>query len=399
MPGQRVTRDAGRRPSPLGQLAGGAERLVVATGGEQQADPALAVELQVVGHRREGRRLLQVAIGRLQPALVLVAAAEQVEVVRVVPVHAGRDVLGQVVRLLDLVRPGESGDRVLHAAHAPQVVAVHVVRVRDPGSEAGVGRSVLQGQVDLVDGLVGMDEIVVGREVVGEDGEGLPVEGDRGGPAPLPASRGRGLLGVASQAPELGVGEVDGQRVVERLLVREVLVHAGQIVEGIELLRTKRDPTLLPRTGLGGAFLRLRLRIPRGGRILQAREGPREPDPAEGQVGIVAEGLVEGSRGLHPDVRMKIGEALVVERLGLLRRGGHGVVGVADARSKRHRTLQDLPGHPADRPAGRVGIVLGQGRGREQQRDQGLANPGGLLVAGEHGHRHQLLKREGASTS
>src|SRR5438093_3852231 len=60
---------------------------------------------------------------------------------------------------------------------------------------------------------------------------------------------------------------------------------------------------------------------------------------------------------------MKIGDALVVEGLGLLRAGGHGVVKRTDGLSQPHRPLKDLPRNPAHRRAGRMGIALG-GRNR-----------------------------------
>src|SRR5713101_3682419 len=60
---------------------------------------------------------------------------------------------------------------------------------------------------------------------------------------------------------------------------------------------------------------------------------------------------------------MKIGDTLVVEGLGLLRAGGHGVVKRTDGLPQPYRPPKDLARNPAHRSAGRVGVVLG-GRDR-----------------------------------
>ena len=72
---------------------------------------------------------------------------------------------------------------------------------------------------------------------------------------------------------------------------------------------------------------------------------------------------------------MKIGDALVVEGLGLRRAGGDGLVDDAGAAAQGHGALQDLAGHPADGSSARgMGIVLGQEMDRTTSQDQNDQN-------------------------
>ena len=110
-----------------------------------------------------------VGLRLLHLALVLVGGGQQVEVVDVVPVELGGDPLRRVVGPLQLVGPAEGGDGVVDAPHAAQVVAPHVVRVRDRGREARVGLAVLERGRDLADRLVGVGQVVVRGPVVGRE--------------------------------------------------------------------------------------------------------------------------------------------------------------------------------------------------------------------------------------
>ena len=219
-----------------------------------------------------------------------------------VPVDPGGNLLGGVVGLLDLVGLPELGNGLLDPAHPPQVVAVHVAGVGDVGREAGVGLSVTQGVVDAPDVLVGVNEIVVGGEVVGDDRQRLLVEGDRGRFSALSAARGPALLGVAPQQPQLGVVHVGGQRVVEGLLVGEMLLRVRRVLHRVELRPPQLDAPALARAGAGGESLRLVQSATGGDRVVQAGIDPAQPELHEGQPWVGPEGLVEGSGRLDPDV-------------------------------------------------------------------------------------------------
>jgi hypothetical protein len=71
---------------------------------------------------------------------------------------------------------------------------------------------------------------------------------------------------------------------------------------------------------------------------------------------------------------MKVREALVVEGLRLGRRGRHCLVRRADAVAQRHRALEHVAWHPADRGARGMRVVLGDRRGSAGQSEPGQWN-------------------------
>ena len=116
-----------------------------------------------------------------------------------VPVELGGDALGGVVGVLQRVGLAELHDRVLRASHPAQVVGPHVVGVGHARGEPRVDLAVGQRVVDAAEHLVGVDEVVVGGEVVGAHRERLLVEGYARtrrragrGPRPSPPRRCRG---------------------------------------------------------------------------------------------------------------------------------------------------------------------------------------------------------------
>ena len=108
---------------------------------------------------------------------MLVGGGEQVEVVLVVPVVLGGYALGGVVRVFQRIGLAELHDGILGASHAAQVVGPHVVGVGHARGEARVDLAVGQRVVDASEHLVGVDEVMVGGEVVGAHRECLLVEG------------------------------------------------------------------------------------------------------------------------------------------------------------------------------------------------------------------------------
>ena len=109
----------------------------------------LLVELEVVGGRRQRRGLAHHRLGLPHLPLVLVGRRQQVEVVHVVPVELGCDALRGVVGLLQLVGAPKGRDGLVDPADPAQVVAPHVVRVRDGRREPRERLAVLEGQRDL----------------------------------------------------------------------------------------------------------------------------------------------------------------------------------------------------------------------------------------------------------
>src|SRR6266571_1858773 len=81
---------------------------------------------------------------------------------------------------------------------------------------------------------------------------------------------------------------------------------------------------------------------------------------------------------------MKIRDALVVERLGVVGESRDGIVEGADVRPQAHRPLQHLARYPADLPARRVRVVLGE-RGRTGKAE----DEGGRRQGPPGGKRHR----------
>src|SRR5262249_48896847 len=82
------------------------------------------------------------------------------------PVVFARNLFGFVVRVLEIIGGLEALDGFFHAADAAEIVSVHVVGVRNVGSESFVGFSVDERLVDVADIFVGMDQIVMSSKVI-----------------------------------------------------------------------------------------------------------------------------------------------------------------------------------------------------------------------------------------
>ncbi len=296
----------------------------------------------------------------------------------VVPVELGRDALGGVVRLLERVGLQELRDRVARAAHAPQVVRPHVVRVRHARREPRVDLAVRERVVDAADHLVRVDQVVVRGQVLRAHRERALVERDRGRAAALAAPGGGRLLGVAAQQPELDVVHVLAERLVERLLVRGVARLAREVVERVELGAAQREAAPLARARRGGERLAELQLAPRGRLVLERGRDARQPEVGERELRVEPQRLAEGARGLDPDVGVEVRDALVVERLGLGRGGRDGIVHLASAAAgpaalaQRDGLVEQALRHPADGGAGGVRVVgcLGEGSRRRQARPE-----------------------------
>src|SRR4029453_1369304 len=135
----------------------------------------------------------------------------------------------------------------------------------DRRRETRVGRAMLESLVDAADGLVGMDEIMMGRGGIGHEPKDRVIERYRRRAAALTPTGGVGLLGVAAKEPELRVVEVRGERVVDGLLVAEKPARILDVVDGGELLLPDVDASAFTLGDAGGKRLRLLERLP--GRI------------------------------------------------------------------------------------------------------------------------------------
>jgi hypothetical protein len=357
-----MARRACRGPAAAGEGSGRRHRLVPPLPAEQEGRQHLLVELDAVDGRAQRGGVPHRGLREPHAALVLVRRRQQVEVVHVMPVQLRRDVLRRVVRALQVVGATEGGDRVVDAAHAAQVVAPHVVGMRNGRGQPRERLPVCERLGNAADRLVGVHEVVVGGAVVGRQGQRPLVERHGRGGAPLAAPGRGGLLRVPAQQPQLRVADVHGQRGIDRLLVLGVLGRVPHVVHRLQLLRPQRDATLLaparPRSQRFGPPQGLARRDG----VLQAGVDAREADPGHREVRIDAQRLPERPRRLDPDVAVQLVQSLVVEGLRLRRRRADGLVRVPCAGPPPDRPLQDLPRDPGAAGAGRMRVVLGGDR-------------------------------------
>src|SRR5215470_10688608 len=83
------------------------------------------------------------------------------------PVVFARNAFCFVVGVLEIICGLEAVDGFLHSANAAKIVSVHVVSMRNIGSEPLIGFSMDQRLIDLADILVRVDQIMVGGKIIG----------------------------------------------------------------------------------------------------------------------------------------------------------------------------------------------------------------------------------------
>ncbi len=256
-----------------------------------------------------------------------------------VPVELRRHFFGLVVGALDFVGFQETGDGFVDPADAAEVMAVHVMRVRNHGSQALVDLAVFQRLRHPVHGFVGMDQVMMRGEVHGLAQQHRGVEADRPDAAALPASGHGRFLGVSSQQPQLDVVGISGDRAIERGFVGLMFRRVAQICERVDLLGANRDAPLLPLVGMSGAgeVLGLLDGGERGRSVFQPRGDARESDVGHRDIGIEPQRLMERARSFQPNVGVQIGDTLVVKHLCLRRFRGDLLVDHADSRRRTHR--------------------------------------------------------------
>src|SRR5262245_24143875 len=97
---------------------------------------------------------------------ILIRCCEKIEIVLVVPVIFGRDLLSCVVCAFELIRLAELFKRLFYASRAPEVMSVHMLCMRNRGCQPGVPVAVLQRFFSSIHLLIRMSKVVVSREVI-----------------------------------------------------------------------------------------------------------------------------------------------------------------------------------------------------------------------------------------
>ena len=160
--------------------------------------------------------------------------------------------------------------------------------------------------------------------------------------ASLPAVGRVWRLRYAPQQQELDVFGIRGHGPVEGRTIRHQPRRVSPVRLGRHLERARFDVrAIVGRRGLADRLCAFDGRS-RQGRLVQLGEGHAQSHMGHRQRGVDPERLVERTRRFHPEIRMQVGQPLVVKGLGVLRRSGHGVVSAADPLAKGHRAIEDL---------------------------------------------------------
>ena len=195
---------------------GGSQRFLGASARAQEHRPLAFVELLPHQRRGDRERRFQQRLGLFHLADVLVRRRQQIEIVLVMPVVFYRDSLRLEVAGLERVRREKFNDRLVNPAHTTQIVAVHVVRMRDGGRHLCVGLTLGERVGDAAAVLVCMGQVVMRSEMIRRQREGLVIEPDRPRNAALTALCRIRRFGLPALQPELLVRGKRRQRVVER---------------------------------------------------------------------------------------------------------------------------------------------------------------------------------------
>src|SRR5712692_11777740 len=152
------------------------------------------------------------------------------------PVVASRDVFRFVVAALQGVGFSELGDSLIVPSENAQVVAVHMLGVRNGGAESGVNLTVFHGFPRVSDRLKSMHEIMLSGKIVRRDCQSRLIVGNGTHQPTLSTTCGRGLFGVSAQQPKLAVIRIFRQRRVNCCLIGLVLTAVEDVVYGLQLL-------------------------------------------------------------------------------------------------------------------------------------------------------------------
>ena len=251
-------------------------------------------------------------------------------------------------------------------------MAVDVLPMRYPRRHLRVDASLFERVRELPLILIAVRQKMMRGEVVRRDRQRPLIVSNGRSDAAAAVSEGRGLLGMSAKQQKLHIVGVRAESAVDLLAECQQLGDRVRIARGghgIELSFAYRDSSPLPVVGGRGERLGL-VHCRTCGAIIHGRIGVAQPEVGHGHFRIAAQGLVEGSCRLDPDIRMQVGDTLVVEPLRQRRGRRYLLVIDADALPQRYRPAQDFFGYPADSHVVRVLIGLSKDwAGNRQQKN------------------------------
>src|SRR5713226_9034147 len=114
------------------------------------------------------------------------------------PIIASRNFFRFIVAELQGVGFSELGDGVIVPSENTQVVAIHVLGMRNRGAESGVNLTVFHGFLRMSDRLESMHQIMLGGRIAGRDCQSCLIVGNGSHEPTLASACRRGLLGVSA---------------------------------------------------------------------------------------------------------------------------------------------------------------------------------------------------------
>src|SRR5260370_39311922 len=109
------------------------------------------------------------------------------------PIIASRNLFRFIVAELQGVGFSELGDGFIHPSDNAEVMAVHMLGVRNRGAEPGVNLTVFDRLLRVSDRVESMHQIMLGSRIVGRDCQISLLVGNGSLPATVAAERRRGI--------------------------------------------------------------------------------------------------------------------------------------------------------------------------------------------------------------
>src|SRR5439155_9858475 len=158
------------------------------------------------------------------------------EVMRMVPVVLGGDVLRAIVGVLQVIGRAEFLDGLFDAAGAPQLVAAHVVGVGNGAGKSQVGFAVLERFIGPADVFERVSKVMVRGGIIRRDGERGLVKGDGVHVARLAPAGYGSFVGEAAQNPKSRVYRISHQGVIDGFAIGDKFFYVLLVLEKIEQL-------------------------------------------------------------------------------------------------------------------------------------------------------------------
>ena len=281
---------------------------------------------------------------------------------RAVPIVLGGDVLGTIVRILQVIRGTKLLNGILNAAGPTEFMPAHVMCMRNGGRYAQVRLAMKERFFRTSDVFVGMSQIVMRSRIIRRNYQRCLVKRDGIQVSCLTVPRTRPLIREAAQDPKPRVARIRHQRIINGFAIRYEFVEILLVFEEFHLPGADCNPTPLSFCDLASKRLRFIYRSARRRHILQLHVNVTKTSIRSRQRWIQSQGLTKGAGCLDPDIRTEIVNSLIVKSLSSGRGRRHFFVEVPNLVPELDGPVENLPRDPADRVISTVSLMLPQRR-------------------------------------